>query len=165
MIINIGKFSPNSKNILLEEKPNGCIECVSHSKDDYGYTRIRHNGKHKRLFRVMYEIKNGEIPKGMVIRHKCDNPACCNVDHLEIGTWKDNVSDMILRGRSKINAPRPTLQGSKNKSSKLKEEQVKDIYFSNLSNNKLAKKYGVSKVTICFIKNKQMWKHYTDTLD
>lgn len=145
MVINIGKLAPNSKNILLEEKSSGCIECISHSKDDYGYTRIRYNGKHERLFRVIYEMKNGKIPQGMVIRHKCDNPACCNIEHLEIGTWKDNVADMISRGRSKINAPRPSSQGSKNKASKLNEEQVKDIYLSNFSHNKLAENMGLAK--------------------
>ena len=42
-------------------------------------------------------MKFGEIPKGMVIRHKCDNPNCCNIEHLEIGTQKDNIEDMIKR--------------------------------------------------------------------
>ena len=164
-MISLGKFTKNSKNIVLEEKPNGCLECVSHTKDDFGYTRIRYNGKHERLFRVIYQITYGDIPNGMLIRHKCDNPACCNIEHLEIGTRKDNVDDMISRGRSKYNKPKPNIRGSNNKASKLKEEQVKEIYLSNLSHNKLAKKYAVSKATISQIKHKQMWKYYTDTLD
>ena len=165
VMITIYKLSKNAKEIVLEEKQNGCIECVSHSKDDFGYTRVKYKGKPERLFRVIYMLHYGEIPCGKVIRHKCDNPACCNLEHLEIGTRKDNVADMISRGRSKINAPKPSLQGCKNKASKLTEENVKDIYLSNFSHNKLAEKYGVSKVTIYFIKHKKMWKHYTDTLD
>jgi hypothetical protein len=55
--------------------------------------------------------KYGEIPKGMVIRHKCDNPACCNIEHLEIGTPLDNVNDMIERGRKAINIIRGTQNG------------------------------------------------------
>lgn len=164
-MINLGKLTQNGKEILVEEKSNGCIECISHSKDTCGYTRIRYNGKHERLFRVIYQIKYGEIPKGMLIRHKCDNPSCCNIEHLEIGTPKDNVADMIERGTSKIHFPKPKLQGVKNASSKLNEEQVKEIYLSNLSSYKLAKQYGVSKVTILLIKHKKMWSWLTDTLD
>lgn len=82
---------------MLEERENGCIECISHCKDNCGYTRVRVNGKHERLFRYIYEQKYGKIPKGMVIRHKCDNPNCCNIKHLEIGTQKDNVRDLIER--------------------------------------------------------------------
>lgn len=164
-MISLGKLNANSKEILLKEMPNGCIECVSHTKDTCGYTRIRYNGKHERLFRVVFQMKYGKIPKGMLIRHKCDNPSCCNIDHLEIGTPKENVSDMIERGRSKIHSPKPKLQGIKNFSNKLTEEQVKDVYLSKLSSYKLAKEYGVSKTTILLIKHKKMWSWLTNELD
>ena len=36
----------------------------------------------------------------MDLCHRCDNPPCCNVRHLFIGTRHDNVQDMILKGRS-----------------------------------------------------------------
>jgi hypothetical protein len=35
----------------------------------------------------------------MVIRHKCDNPPCCNPKHLIIGTHSDNAKDRVRRGR------------------------------------------------------------------
>jgi len=39
---------------------------------------------------------------GPVLRHKCHNTICCNPDHLETGTHKDNTQDMIKAGRSKL---------------------------------------------------------------
>lgn len=164
-MIVLEKLNFNGKDIILEERDNGCLECVSHSKDDCGYTRIRYNGKHERLFRVLYQLKYGEIPKGMVIRHCCDNPSCCNVEHLLIGTQKDNVRDMIDRGRDVYHNPQPLTRGTKNGSNKLSEEQVKEIYLSKSGCRKLSKLYGVSYVNINLIKRKKVWKWFTDTLD
>ena len=53
------------------------------------------------LHRTVWEAHNAEpIPEGMYIRHTCDNPACCNPNHLVLGTPKDNVDDMFERGRN-----------------------------------------------------------------
>lgn len=168
-MISLGKLSPNGKDVILEEEENGCIECISHCKDDCGYTRVFVNGKHQRLFRYIYEQKYSKIPKGMVIRHKCDNPSCCNIEHLEIGTPKDNVRDLIERQPKKfqkfINASREKNMGINNFSNKLTEIQVKEIYKSELGYRKLAKIYKVSKTNIAFIKKKKTWKWLTDTLD
>lgn len=43
-MINLGKLSFNGKEVILEKKLNGCIECISHCKDDCGYTRIEIKG-------------------------------------------------------------------------------------------------------------------------
>ena len=165
-MINLGKLSPRGKEVILKEKENGCIECISHSRDDCGYTRIFINGKPERLFRYLYKQKYGKIPKGMVIRHKCDNSYCCNVEHLEIGTQLDNINDMIIRGRYKLGAvtENPKLRGTNNPHHKLTEKQVIDIYLSKLSNNKLAKIYNVSASNIRYIKIKKQWKWLTDTI-
>lgn len=66
-----------------------------------GHVRLRENGKKALAHRVAYEAKYGAIPEGMVVMHLCDNPACCNPDHLMLGTPKDNAHDAILKGRSK----------------------------------------------------------------
>lgn len=165
MIINLGKINKQGKDVLLQNKENGCIECISHTKDTCGYTRIRYNGKHERLFRVLYQIKNGNIPKGLVLRHTCDNPSCCNVAHLVLGTQKDNVQDMIERGRSKSKNPKPSVRGCKNGNNILNENQVKEIYLSKCGYRKLSKQYGVSSITIMLIKKQKMWKWLTDTLN
>lgn len=65
-----------------------------------GHGLIWDNGKLSCAHRVAYEHKHGPIPKGMSVLHLCDNPACCNPNHLVLGTHKDNMHDSILKGRS-----------------------------------------------------------------
>lgn len=164
-MINLGKISKSGKDVILQEKENGCWECLSHCKDKDGYVRIRYNGKHERLFRVIYMKNNGNISKGLVIRHLCNNRWCCNPEHLKMGTYKENAQDMINCGNSPKGKTNKKLRGENNGSNKLKEEDIKNIYLSNLSFNKLGKMYNVSKTNISYIKNKKQWKWLTDTLD
>jgi hypothetical protein len=77
--------------------------------DQNGYGRIWSGGitdaGNKRALiapRVSYQEHVGPIPEGLVVRHICDNPACVAPYHLEIGTMKQNVRDMIDRGRDKF---------------------------------------------------------------
>lgn len=163
--MKIKRLGKNGKDIILEKLDNGCIICTSHCRDEYGYTKILYKGRQERLHRVIYEMKYGEIPKGMVIRHKCDNPSCCNVEHLEIGTHQDNSNDMVKRGRSVKGREYPMTRGVLNVRNKLTEEQVKEIYLSSYGYKKLAKKYSVCPANIRGIKKKRQWKWLTDTLD
>ena len=43
---------------------------------------------------------NGPIPDGMCVLHTCDNFLCVNIDHLYLGTYKQNTADMFERGRA-----------------------------------------------------------------
>lgn len=65
-----------------------------------GYGRFKRKGKVLAAHRYAWEWVNGPVPPGRIVRHKCDNPRCCNPDHLEVGTYRDNVADMVARGRA-----------------------------------------------------------------
>lgn len=65
---------------------NGC-------KDNDGYGIYSFKGVPLRVHRETYRIKYGNIPKGLLVRHKCNNPSCCNPKHLELGTNADNMND------------------------------------------------------------------------
>jgi HNH endonuclease len=49
--------------------------------------------------KVAYELTFGAVPDGLVVRHTCDRPDCCNPAHLIAGTKRDNFRDMEQRRR------------------------------------------------------------------
>lgn len=114
-----------------------CWECTSHKPDCYGYPKHAPNGRTERVYRTIYKQNFGEIPPGLVVRHKCDNRLCINPDHLELGTFKDNATDRERRGRNK---------------SVLTISDVQCIKRSSEKNSTLAEMYGVARVTIWQIK-------------
>lgn len=67
-----------------------------------GYGKIGAFGQCWRAHRLTWRITHGDIPKGMVVCHSCDTPACCNPDHLFLGTFADNNHDMITKGRARL---------------------------------------------------------------
>lgn len=69
------------------------------TKLPYGETSYR--GKSWRAHRLAYFLTNGSIPEGMVVCHSCDNPPCCNPEHLFIGTSSENKRDSVRKRRDR----------------------------------------------------------------
>lgn len=104
----------------------GCWKPLRATK---GYRYIKVNGKNLRAHRVVAGASEGEV-----VLHSCDNPWCCNPEHLSIGTRADNILDMNTKGRHPCR--------------KLTDDDVLHIVTSNASGYSLAKLYGVDKKTI-----------------
>lgn len=134
----------------VEQKETGCWEWMgAKTKNGYGHMNIFY--KNQYAHRISYEIKYGEIPVGMVACHKCDNPACVNPDHIFIGTQKDNIQDMIKKGRNEI------VGNMKYPFSKIIE--IRDKYNNGEKNySKLGRIFGISKQYIWFIINNKTRK-------
>ena len=72
--------------------------------DRHGYGRIFINGKEGFVHRHAWRQHRGDHGPLFVL-HKCDVPACCNPDHLFLGTQQDNLADMLRKGRHKKRGP------------------------------------------------------------
>lgn len=130
------------------------------AKDPKGYGRIGTGGrKGKDVFahRLSFKLHKGEIPEGMYICHRCDNPACVKPDHLFMGTQVDNMRDCVRKGR--LNPFKP--KGEKNPKAKLTWEQVRNMRKNFIaypgSYKDLSMSYGVRICTISNIIRKKTW--------
>lgn len=129
----------------------------------YGYFSGTPGQPNKKFYahRVSWSLVHGEIPKGMHVCHKCDNPRCCNPEHLFLGTPKDNAQDMIRKGRQGDHVAAAP-KGEAVVTAKLTEVQVREIItlsHSGTSFSYLAKAYNVSPRTISNIVRGKSWRH------
>ena len=106
----------------------------------------------------MYEQCFGEIPSGLIVRHKCDNPGCINPGHLELGTNKQNMADRRRHGT--------WLSGEKHPLHILTADQVREIrrrvvtgrgWKFRGNRKQLAEEYGVSRDAIADIAARRSW--------
>ncbi len=138
-------------------KVNSPVECWPWigCKDKDGYGKLTYQTKDKHAHRVVYEICIGEIPEDLCVLHQCDNPSCCNPNHLFLGSPIDNAIDRDNKGRQ--------AKGTSCHTSKLSESDVIEIrqrYISITPNKtQLAKEYNVSQTTIDFLVRRITWKH------
>lgn len=68
-------------------------------RGDNIYGQFKLNDKMFQSHRISWYLSNGDIPKGKLICHNCDNSLCCNPSHLYCGTQKDNIQDRSRRNR------------------------------------------------------------------
>jgi hypothetical protein len=144
---------------ILEEKivlPNGCWT-INKFNNGNGYRRYekRINGKRIKFYLHIESYKEfkGSIPKGLYVRHLCNNSFCFNPEHLDIGTQKDNMQDAVKAGRQ--------AKGIKIPQSKLNEEKVLEIrklYSEGMTQTQLAELYGVHPSTARRVVKRIDWK-------
>lgn len=124
------------------------------SSDGYGLMWCRKEGLMV-ASRLVWEYTHGPIPDGKLVCHQCDNPPCCNVKHLFLGTNKDNITDMVRKGRG---AKGET--SGKSKLTELTVIEIRKLYSTgNYTLVELGKKFNVSHQNISSVVKKETWNH------
>ena len=146
---------------------SGCIEWVGHRhRGGHGMIMVgsKREGTKRMAYthRVAWELAHGPIPVGMCVCHRCDNPPCCNPDHLFLGSQADNVADMIAKGRNRSKSPR----GEDNKRAIVTEQQVREIRFryacGHVTLDALGNEFGMTRSGIWRIVKRKSWAWLPD---
>lgn len=165
-------------------KPNDCWNWTGYiGSGGYGRYRMRSLKKIWSAHRFAYIIIHKSIPPKMLILHKCDNGLCVNPNHLFLGTHKDNMKDMVSKGRQargdkhglrlypelaargkrngRYTYPEKTARGERHGLSKLNEEKVR--YIKKLgkiyTSKSISEKLMLNHSHICRILSNRIWKH------
>lgn len=147
-----------------KNKKSGCWEWTG-SKFRTGYGSFAKPDRKRGAayaHRLSWEIHNGEIPDhnsqhGICVCHHCDNRSCVNPQHLFLGTQKDNMRDMKMKGRS--GAPNGVDAGG----AKLTEDDVLNIRrmssTGQYTHEEISRGFSVGPRMISHIVKRKNWKH------
>ncbi len=138
----------------------GCWLWRASLANRFGYGQFSINNKVYAAHRVSFVITHGRMPKDLLL-HICDNPPCVNPAHLREGSYKENVHDMIAKGRAGYHK----IIGEKNGNSKLSDKAVKEIIEKYDPEKKnapaLAKEYNITPSLIYMILHGQRRRYLT----
>lgn len=126
-----------------------------------GYGVVLFEGRYQKAHRVSWALHHGAMPdRATKVCHRCDTPACVNPGHLWLGSQRDNIADMIAKGRNR--PPKPQV-GSTNPQAVLTEEDVWAIRHmlrnGSFTEPEIRRAYGVSPMTINRIARWESWRH------
>lgn len=125
----IERLAPRIEARVNNTNPDECwIWPGARTPQGYGRIGVNEKGKIRMFYphRIIFAHFNGELEPGQLVMHKCDNPPCCNPDHLVDGSYSDNMKDMCEKERSP--------------NTYLTDDQVRDI--------RTAYEYGYSQIEI-----------------
>lgn len=128
---------------------NGCLQCHL-APNKKGYCPVGFGGrgaKKWRAHRLVYITLVCDVPDHLMVLHSCDNRRCIELNHLFVGTAKDNTQDMMNKGRNKYETHRkitPEIY-----------EEIKRMAQDKISMFDIAKHFDVSYETIRIYLNGQ----------
>lgn len=145
------------------EKTDSCWNWIANkSSEGYGkfYTIVKSGMFDSELaHRISYWFAYGEFDRSLEVCHKCDNESCVNPNHLFLGTHKDNINDMVNKGRHHFQTnPRKNEEHSQ---VKLTWEIVRDIRSryseGGVTQKELANIYELDRSWVSRIINNKTW--------
>ncbi len=123
-----------------------CWDWLS-SKDRKGYGELNsYKYGTIKAHRISYALFKGYFHFKLFVCHHCDNPSCCNPEHLFLGDVKDNSDDRKSKGKMWLKLSNET-----------KQQLIHTYQTTNLNQFELAKLFNisqthVSRITLPYVK-------------
>lgn len=141
-------------------QPTGCWNWLG-AKDKRGYGFIYYGGRNQRAHRIVYLLGHGDIPVGMYICHRCDNPSCVKPEHLFLGSPAANYWDARRKGRMpRLERVPYDTSGENNGQAKLGADDVRRVRILRQNGAQLlaiAERFGISRTQVHNIITRKKW--------
>lgn len=142
----------------LTKQPNGCWEYIG-AKDADGYGMFWFNGRTIGAHRFSIEyLANQPLNKGNQTCHSCDNPCCCNPNHLFIGSTQDNTADRHRKGRTATGSQIGTSTYSECDILKVKQAFCSRPHYRGIIKD-LSKEFSISYAVVWNVCRNKGWRH------
>jgi hypothetical protein len=146
----------------LVKKTDGCWYWIGTiATNGYGVMNIR-NRQYK-AHRIAYDLTHEKPLGNLFACHHCDNRSCVRPDHIFAGTQKDNMADMLNKGRESRDGTHKGRMGSVNGRAALTEYdayKIRDYHARNVMTcDEMADVFRVSSSTIRRVVSRATWRH------
>ncbi len=133
------------------KKPNanGCSLWKA-GKDKDGYGLVRWDGRQHRVHRAWWTVHRGD-PGRMMVCHTCDVRPCLTLEHLFLGSGKDNADDRDAKKRHAF--------GERNAAAKITEDVVRQIRAAKGTQMQIAAMFGLGQSQVSAIRRRERWAH------
>lgn len=147
----------------IKDNINDCWDWIESTNGKYGKFNLHDIAV--LVHRIVYMLTKENIPEGLQVQHICNNPICCNPNHLELGNNSKNQQYRSKCGRCNVS-------GENNGNTILTEYQVREIHKLYNEQRKLhpglkqwqitepiAKKFCITKHHVDDIIHGKSWNH------
>lgn len=132
-------------------EPDGCWLWKGSTDGGYG---LFWRGGERYAHRWSYRLFKGFIPRGRLVRHRCDVKTCVNPEHLVLGSIADNAKDRLERGGYK--------QGSARRSGVTEDKVLKlrvQYHAKEIKLREVSEALGMCTSQCCDIMWGRLWRH------
>lgn len=144
-------------NSKIEKLESGCWVYTGY-KNPKGYGVFKSTISNL-AHRFSWIMHNGEIPKGLLVCHTCDFPPCIRIDHLWVGSPRDNTQDMVKKDRPR--GARNPKKGEESATSKITNDQafqIAKLIESGKTSKEISSELNISVHIINDISSNRTWK-------
>jgi hypothetical protein len=136
---------------VWRDPETGCLLWTGY-KNTTGYGQIEIEGVIRLAHRLAWTVGRGPVPDGKLVLHKCDVRLCVDLEHLFLGTHRENFEDAVFKGRHSGGFPGWAVK--KRRIRKLTDDQVRAIRLATGPQREIAERFGIARSYVSEIRAK-----------
>jgi hypothetical protein len=139
----------------LDDEKDCWVWTAATYRGGYGHFRRLVDGEWKmvKAHRYAYEAFKGPLEAKLQVCHTCDNPLCVNPSHLFAATAKENMQDMIKKGRKAI--PKNPKHNCLDRDT---VESIRKDFEQGMKQAEICIKYKHSRAQVSRVVSHKIWK-------